>query len=113
MLPALAKHWQRIHFGNVSSTPAEGGYHFDVQVYLDELSSEAIRVELYAGPIEGDEPFSQSLERGELLAGTVNAYVYQGTIPSDRPASDYTPRIVPVHGEASVPLESGFILWYR
>ena len=109
----LAQHWQRIHFGNVSSTPAEGGYHFDVQVYLDELSSEAIRVELYADPIEGGEPFSQSLERGELLAGTVNAYVYQGTIPSDRPASDYTPRIVPVHGEASVPLETDLILWYR
>ena len=109
----LAQHWQRIHFGNVSSTPAEGRYHFDVQVYLDELSSEAIRVELYADPIEGGEPFSQSLERGELLAGTVNAYVYQGTIPSDRPASDYTPRIVPVHGEASVPLETDLILWYR
>jgi starch phosphorylase len=109
----LVQHWQRIHFGNVSSAPTESGCHFDVQVYLDELPSEAIRVELYADPIEGGEPFRQSLKRGESLAGSANAYVYQGSVSSERPASDYTPRIVPVHDDASVPLETDFILWYR
>ncbi|HSB95093.1 MAG TPA: hypothetical protein VLC91_01505 [Spongiibacteraceae bacterium] len=31
----------------------------------------------------------------------------------EMPATDYTPRIVPHHALASVPLEANFILWYR
>jgi starch phosphorylase len=70
-------------------------------------------VELYADPLAGGEPFCQLLERGVLLAGAANAYIYQGSLPAERPATDYTPRIVPVHAEASVPLEADFVLWYR
>ena len=109
----LTQHWQRIHFGSVTSAQTEGGHHFEVQVYLNDMPLDAVSVELYATPTIDGEPFCQPLERGILLAGTVNAYVYQGTVPADRPASDYTPRIVPAHGEALVPLEAGLILWYR
>ena len=109
----LAHHWQRIHFGNVTSTQTEIGYSFEVQVYLDDLSSEAVCVELYADLVETGEPFCQALERGALLAGSSNAYVYHGVVPADRPDSDYTPRIIPAHKEAIVPLEASFILWYR
>jgi starch phosphorylase len=109
----LQQHWQRIHFGNVTSSTTDSSHYFEVQVYLDELSPEMVSVELYANPIEGDEPFCQSLERGALLAGTVNSYVYQCIVPASRPVSDYTPRIIPAHEEASVPLEANFIVWYR
>jgi len=81
------------------------------------LSSEAVSVELYAeqsaNSTEGGKAFCQALDHGELLAGTANAYVYLGTVPADRPASDYTPRIIPAHPAAVVPLEANFILWYR
>jgi len=109
----LVQHWPRIHFGNFVSKPAETGYHFEVQVYLDELSVDLVSVELYADPLEGDEPFRVSLRRGTALSGSVNAYLYHGEAPAERPVSDYTPRIVPVHELASVPLEADFILWYR
>ena len=109
----LLLHWQRVHFGNVTATPTESGHHFEVQVYLDELSPEMVRVELYADLVEGGEPFCQALERGTLLAGTANSYVYQCAVPATRPASDYTPRIVAAHDGATVPLEANFILWYR
>ena len=109
----LEQHWPRIHFGNVISKQAENDYHFEVQVYLNDLPPETMRVELYADSIDSGEPFRQPLERGDLLAGAANAYVYQGTVPAGRPAADYTPRIIPAHGEAKVPLEANFILWYR
>ena len=109
----LTQHWQRIHFGNITSTSTEKGYHFEVQAYLDELPPEAVHVELYADPVRGGDPFRQPLQRVRSLAGAANAYLYQGDAPGVRPASDYTPRIVPAHGEAAVPLEAGFILWYR
>ncbi|MCG6936692.1 MAG: alpha-glucan family phosphorylase [Gammaproteobacteria bacterium] len=109
----LTQHWQHIHFGSVTSSQTESGTYFEVQVYLDELPPEAVCVELYADPTENGEPFCQSLERGLLLTGAANAYVYQGTVPSARSASDYTPRIIPAHDDAIVPLETNYILWYR
>ena len=109
----LAQHWGRIHFGNVSSSSAETGLHFEVQVYLDDVPPEAVSVQLYADGINAAEPFCQNLERGALLAGAKNAYVYQGTVSSSHPAMDFTPRVVPVHTEAIVPLEANFIAWYR
>jgi len=109
----LAHHWQRIHFGSVTSQRIDEHHHFQVQVYLDELRPEAARVELYADATATEESVVQPLERSDLLSGTTNAYIYQGSVSATRPASDYTPRIVPMHAEAVVPLEANFILWYR
>jgi starch phosphorylase len=109
----LTQHWQRIHFGNVMSQETNGQHHFQVQVYLDDIDPEAIQVELYADATEDTEFVIQPLERGELLSGTSNAYIFEGSVSTERSAADYTPRIVPVHAEASVPLEANFILWYH
>ena len=37
----------------------------------------------------------------------------QAEVPANRPASDYTPRVIPYHPKASVPLEAPQILWQR
>jgi len=109
----LSAHWPHIRFGSVTSSQDEAGYRFEVQVYLDELSAAAVQVELYAEPVADGEAVRQPLARAATLAGTTNAYVYRGLVPANRPASDYTPRVVPAHAAASVPLEANFILWYR
>ena len=109
----LASHWQRMRFGNVSSSLSDDVYHFEVQAYLDDIPPEYVSVELYADPIDGGEPFRQALERGPALAGATNAYVFQGSVPAGRPASDFTPRMIPNHKAATVPLDAGFISWYR
>jgi len=110
---ALAQHWHRIHFGNVQSQQDESGCHFEVQVYLDDIPAETVSVQIYADGAAGAEPFCQNLERGIALAGANNAYIYHGTVINGLPASAYTPRIVPYHADAMVPLEAGFILWYH
>ena len=109
----LSQHWPRIHFGNVTWSKAEAGYRFEVQVYLNDMPLEAVSVELYADPTDGGEPYRQTLQRGTLLAGTTNAFVYHASVPTDRPATDYTPRVIPANAGAVVPLEAGFITWYR
>ncbi len=109
----LEYHWQRIHFGNVTSKQNKDNTHyFEVQVYLDDITPDAVRVELYADPVDEGEPLLQPLNRSAALAGTANAYLYTGAVPADRPAFHYTPRIIPAHPQACVPLEAGFILWY-
>jgi starch phosphorylase len=109
----LSTHWQHLRFGSVVSRQVEQGCRFEVQVYLDELSADAVQVELYADAGAGGEAFRQPLERGAMLTGASNAFVYQGTVPGDRPITDYTPRIVPAHELAIIPLEASFILWHQ
>ena len=92
----------------------EGNQHtFHVQVYLDELERGAVQVELYAEPLNGGNPIREVMVRGESLIGSENAYTYSATVGADRAASHFTPRIIPYHTSAFVPLESPHILWYH
>jgi starch phosphorylase len=109
----LARHWARLRFGNASSQPVESGHAFRVEVYLDDLPPDAVRVELYAEPLNGGEPVRQPMVRTHPLPETHNGFVYTATIPADRPPSDYTPRLVPEHAAAALPLEANLILWQR
>jgi len=108
----IQTHWPSIHFGNVQIHSDEREFHFEAQVYLDELDPEMVRVELYAEPVAGEtSPERHPLMRQEQLAGAVNGWRYAVTIPAQRPVGDYTVRIIPWHPEASVPLECTPILW--
>jgi glycogen phosphorylase len=108
----LGKHWSTVRFGSATVEQKEGKFAFQVQVFLDDLDPEAVRVELYAEGRNADAPVRQPLNRGEHLAGSANAFTYTALIPATRPAADYTPRLVPQHSEAFVPLEAPFILWH-
>ncbi|NIA20075.1 MAG: alpha-glucan family phosphorylase, partial [Xanthomonadaceae bacterium] len=110
----IENHWQYIHFGKkVLTKNGENEYLFQIPVYLDDLSPEAVRVELYAEPLEGGkDPERIVMSRGKQFTGTVNGYLYTATIVTRRPATDYTPRVIPYHQDAMVPLENNHILWY-
>jgi starch phosphorylase len=110
---ALAQHWDAVRFGHLEVERAGDQHAFRLQVYLDELDADAVRVELYADGRDGDAPGRQAMERGEPLVGAATGYVYTARVPAARPASDYTPRLVPYHSDAAVPLEAGQILWQR
>jgi starch phosphorylase len=109
----LERHWSGLRFGNVSTEPKGDSYQFEVQVYLNDISPDAVRVELYADPTDGDGTVRQAMARTAPLPGVGNGYVYRATVPAGRPASDYTPRIVPEHRAATVPIEASPIRWYR
>jgi glycogen phosphorylase len=84
---------------------------FRVQVDLGELDPEGVRMELYAEGPNGGTPVRQPMTRTERLIDSTTRYVYVGEVPASRPASDFTPRLMPFHAGASVPLEAPFILW--
>lgn len=109
----LRQHWDKLYFGNVTAESGAEGNRFQVQVYLDGIPPEAVSVELYAENPDGGLPVRRPLTRTAALFGVSSGYLYEGTVPNDRPATDYTPRIVPSHPEALVPLEASFITWYR
>jgi starch phosphorylase len=109
---ALSKHWSALRFGSAAVDQQGEQYFFQVHVYLDELDPEAVKVELYAEGLNGGAPIRQAMNRGERLIGSANGFIYTARVPATRPAADYTPRLIPYHSGASVPLEASFILWH-
>jgi len=109
----LEREWNSLRFGEVK-VRTEGGCHiFEAQVYLDDLSPDCVRVELYADGLDGEGPVRQEMERVRRLLGLGASWAYRATVCSARPAGDYTVRAVPAGPGASVPLEEGRILWQR
>ena len=109
---SLTKHWHQVRFGQCTVQEFSTRYLFQVEVLLGELSPATVRVELYAEPLSTDaNPICLTMDRGEKLAGPDVGYQYHATVPMGRPAIDYTPRVIPYHVDASVPLEANFILW--
>jgi starch phosphorylase len=109
----VASHWSDVRFGNLEAKRDGNRESFSVQVYLGEVGPQWIQVELYAES-EGDAPpIRQAMDRGEEIPGAINGYVYRATVSAARPPAHFTPRVIPAHPAASVPLEEHHILWYR
>jgi starch phosphorylase len=109
----LAKHWSALRFGSATVDRQGDRYLFHVQVFLDDINPDAVRVELYANAEKDKDPITLAMSRGERLAGTTNSFSYSASVRANRPAADYTPRLVPQHVGAFVPLEAPFILWHE
>lgn len=113
----VAEHWARLRFEDLQveevNQGEQGNCHvFRVRAWLDEIDPAAVRVELYAEGLAGGAPVRHEMVRGEALIGANNAYTFTASVRADRPARDFTPRIIPFHPGASVPLEANEILWY-
>jgi starch phosphorylase len=109
----LARHWPMVRFGSATVEQKEGQYLFQAQVFLDDLDPDAVGVELYAEGQNGSAPSLTPMKRGERLVGSENGFMFAVRIPATRTAGDYTPRLVPFHRGAYVPLEAPFILWHE
>ena len=109
----VAQHWPDARFGALRAATQEGRHHFSVDVDLGRLDSEAVRAELYAEAANGREPERHAMARGRRLDGPDHGYEYNVSIPAVRAAGDYTPRLVPYHSAARLPLEAHEILWRR
>jgi starch phosphorylase len=109
----LSKHWPALRFGPATVEQRGEQYLFHVQVFLDDIDPDAVSVELYAEAQKDEDPIVKAMDRGEPLVGATGGFTSSVSIPATRPAADYTPRLVPRHEGACVPLEANFILWHQ
>jgi starch phosphorylase len=109
----LDAHWQDVHFGAVRVNREGDSWRFEVDTICGGMNPESLRVELYAEPLPESPAAPTRMERLREIANSANGYVYGATVPASRPAEHYTPRVVPFHSEAQVPLEDARILWQR
>jgi len=116
-------------------------YRLTAELELGSVPPEAVAVQLYAEPLETtsahsfdgastqtDEPQAPEIHcfadvtpkatdgagAGEEDGGRATGKrTYSLSLMTNRPLDDFTPRVVPSHPDAMVPLEARHILWYR
>jgi starch phosphorylase len=105
--------WAALRFGTVTVETDGTDHAFEVQVFVQDLDPEAVRVELYANGLNDDGPVRRQMTRLRRVEGADGGHVYGARVPATRPATDYTARIIPHHEGVAVPLEIARILWQR
>ena len=110
---AIEKAWPALRFGEMKVETTSGQHAFEVQVDLNGLDANAVRVELYADGASGGAPVRQEMERVRQLADAPSGYAYRAQVPAARPATDYTARLIPNYTGVAIPLEATRILWQR
>ena len=109
----LDQQWGSLRFGDVRVETDAEHHRVEVEVRLNGLDPNAVRVELYADGINGGDPVRQEMKWARTLPDGSRGSVYHATLPTTRPASDYTPRVIAQRSGVSVPLECARILWQR
>jgi starch phosphorylase len=110
---ALDRTWGGLRFGEMRVTSSAEHHEFEVEIFLNGLDPDAVRVELFAEGINGGEAVREEMRSVAPTPEAGHVRVYQATVPPTRPASDYTPRVVSQRPGVAVPLESNRILWQR
>ena len=90
---------------------AAGDWHFEVQVYFGDLNPDQVKVELFANSTGEEAPVRLNMISKGPIPGSINGFLYAGDAPKTHPAEYYTPRVVPSHPDARIPLEENHILW--
>jgi len=107
------QHWATIRFGSIKVESSNQEHEFAAQVYLNDVLSDSVSIELYAEPDRSGAPVRIPMVRSAKVVGSVDGFVYTGRAPSARPASDYTVRVVPSKAGVLVPLEASSIIWQK
>ncbi len=109
----LDQEWAKLRFGDIK-VKTEGDQHaFEVQMYLDDINLDAVRVELFADGVADGAPVLQEMKRVRQMVGAAGGYIYTAVVSAARPATDFTPRIVPHYDGVAIPLENARVLWQR
>ena len=106
----IASYWGDVSFGKLEVEPGADGHAYRVLVSLGAIGPVAVEVELYADAWSKGGIERIPMKRGdEIVHGT---FSYAARTTGDRPPEHYTPRVIPYHPEASIPLEANQIRWY-
>jgi len=110
---SLQRNWATLRFGEVNVETKGKQHVYEVQVYLNDLDPNVVRVELYADGMNGGSPVRQEMKRVRQRADVPGGCVYRAVVSAARPSTDYTARVIPHCDGAAIPLEAARILWQR
>lgn len=107
----LQHYWDEVRFGKIEVCEQPDGFSATVQVYLGGVSPEFVEVQLYADPIDDNHEHCICMTHIKNIPGTVNGFLYNADVATKRSPYDFTPRIIPYHPNAQIPMEVNQIRW--
>jgi glycogen phosphorylase len=107
----LVTHWSDVDFVSVDVRTEDGMLHVSAEVALGRLHPDEVLVELYADATGDEPPARVPLGCEGPASGRLSAFRFAVAIATQRPAAHFTPRVVPRHPHAMVPLELPLIRW--
>jgi len=110
---SVDRKWGSLRFADLRVETNKDHQVFEVEIFLNGLDPNTVRVELYADGINGAAPVRVEMKCSRPLADASSGCVYRATVPAARPAGDYTARVTPHCDGVAVPLEDPRILWQR
>lgn len=113
---ATDRAWSRLEIGETKVKQEGGEYVFEVPVFLADLSTDAVKVMLYADAVNNLPRAMHELQIAPCPEKTATVpakpmQLYSGRIPIVRAATDYTVCLQGKHAQAAVPLENRNIYW--
>jgi starch phosphorylase len=109
---ALDQKWDSLHLGGFRVNPGRDQHEVELDVFLNGIDPNAVRVQLYADPVNDEDSVSEMTRIGTSPDSSCPD-VYHATISSARAIGDYTARVLPTHAGVSVPLECARVAWQR
>lgn len=105
--------WDSLRFAAFRVDTTVGRHSFEIEILLNDLEPDEVRVELYADGLDGDGAVRQEMKWARALRGAARGGVYHATVAATRPAGDYTVRVMPQRAGVAIPLECARVLWQR
>jgi starch phosphorylase len=112
-LRTIDQRWGQLRFGEMRVDTHSDHRDVEVELFLDDLDPNSVRVELYADGINGGNPIREEMRSTRPQPGASRPWAYRATLPVTRPATDFTARVIPQRSGVTIPLESARILWQR
>jgi starch phosphorylase len=109
---AIDQKWDSLHFGSLRVNARAAGHEIEVEIFLNGIDPNAVRVQLYADGVNHGNCVRE-MTRVPTAAESGRPDVYLVTLSSQRSIGDYTVRVVPTHAGVAVPLECTHIKWLR
>ena len=110
---AVDRKWGSLRFGDLRVETNADHHVFEVEIFLNAVDSNAVRVELYTDGINGGNSVREEMTCARPQPDASRPSVYHAIVPTTRPAREYTARVIPQRSRVAVPLESALILWQR
>jgi starch phosphorylase len=110
---SMDRNWSSLRFGNLRVDSNAERHVFEVEIFLNGLDPNSVRVELYANEINGGDPVRMRMQCAKPMPDASRGLAFHTTVAATRSANDYTVRMIPQREGIAVPLEFGRILWQR
>ena len=109
----VLQNWSKIRFVDVKIERNSEHYQFQVQVYLNGLDSQSVKVELFANQDEQVGMLKHEMCLVRQMAGDPHTFIYTAEVPASLPETSYTARVIPFFPNVAIPLEMDAIIWQK